>query len=257
MIAFTFMLLCAGLSGIQNLLRTATLVFAMQFAYSVSAVEPTQEHVILLHGGMRTSRSMSRIENALTNAGYRVHNMNYSPRNGTIKEVSEDVIGKAIVSCKRDGAKKIHFVTHSMGGILVRSYLKRHSIPSLGRVVMLGPPNQGSEVADKLARFWIVKKYYHTAMVELTTGTNSTACALGPANFCLGVIAGDRSINPLYSFLIPGKDDGMVAVNRTKLTGMTDFIVIHTTHTFMVYNRTVIKQTVYFLQHGTFERHLK
>jgi triacylglycerol lipase len=254
MAIFKFTLSYIESLGIQNLLRMATLVFVWQFVYSASGVTLAQEDVILLHGAIRTTNSMSRIERALTIAGYKVHNLDYSTHNGTISTISDEVIGGAIASCERDGAKRIHFVTHSMGGILVRSYLKRHTIPSLGRVVMLGPPNQGSELADDLASFCIIKARYHTAVLELTTGTNSTACALGPATFCLGVIAGDRSINPLFSFLIPGSDDGMVAVNRTKITGMADHIVIHTTHTFMVYHQTVIKQIVFFLQHGQFER---
>ena len=253
MMALASRLICAGFSFRENSLRLAAIVFIMQCIYSSPAQECPQEHVILLHGGMRSTNSMSRIERALAGAGYTVHNIDYSTRNSTILDISEDVIGNAIATCEQENARKIDFITHSTGGILVRSYLKRHSIPSLGCVVMLGPPNQGSEVANILGRLWIVTNFYHTAMSELTTDTNSTARTLGPANFCLGVIAGDRSFNWLYSLFIPGKDDGMVAVNSTKLTGMTDHIVIHTTHTFMVYNHAVIKETMYFLKNGKFE----
>ncbi len=199
---------------------------------------------------------MSKIESALKKVGYKVRNVDYPSRTASIEKLAEDAIGPAVAECERDGAVKIHFVTHSMSGIMVRSYLARHPLPSLGRVVMLGPPNQGSEVADVFGHCWLYKKIFGPTMLELTTATNSTANKLGSANFCLGVIAGDRSINWLHSFIMPGRDDGMVSVERTKLAGMTDHIVIHATHTFMVKKREVIHQVVCFLQNGRFDHEL-
>jgi pimeloyl-ACP methyl ester carboxylesterase len=148
---------------------------------------------------------------------------------------------------------KIHFVTHSLGGILVRSYLSRHTIPNLGRVVMLGPPNQGSEVVDKLGSWRVFKKLNGPAGNELGTDKNSTPNKIGPTNFCVGVIAGDRSINWINSLLIPGRDDGKVSVERTKLAGMSDHIVLHATHPFLMRNRAAIRQTLHFLRTGRFE----
>ena len=172
----------------------------------------------------------------------------------SILKLSDDAIGRAVADCQRAGATKIDFVTHSLGGILVRSYLARHALPKLGRVVMLGPPNQGSEVVDKLGSFWWFKKINGPAGNELGTDTNSTPNQLGPANFCVGVIAGDRSINWINSLLIPGSDDGKVSVERTKLAGMADHIVIHATHPFLMRNRTAIRQTIQFLRAGRFGR---
>lgn len=213
-----------------------------------------QECVILLHGLCRTSRSMAPMERALSKSGYRVLNVDYPSRTATVEKLSEDAIGRALADCEKSGAAKIHFVTHSLGGILVRSYLSRHTIPQLGRVVMLGPPNQGSEVVDKLGSWWIFTKLNgSTARRELGTDKNSTPNRLGPANFCLGVVAGDRSINWINSLLIPGRDDGKVSVERTKLAGMTDHIVLHATHPFLMRNRTAIRQTIQFLRAGRFE----
>ena len=211
------------------------------------------EEVILLHGLCRTSHSMAKMERALTEAGYPVKNVDYPSRTASIQQLADDAIGKAVGECQRDGAVKIDFVTHSLGGILVRSYLARHSVPSLGRVVMLAPPNQGSEVVDKLGKLFVFKWINGPAGSELDTGTNSMPNKLGPATFPVGVIAGDRSINWINSLLIRGRDDGKVSVERTKLAGMSDHIIIHTTHPFIMRNREAIRQTIQFLRTGGFD----
>jgi len=84
--------------------------------------------------------------------------------------------------------------------------------------------------------------------------TNSTPNRLGAANFCVGIIAGDRSINWINSMMIPGRDDGKVSIERTKLEAMKDHIVIHATHPFLMRNKTSIRQTIHFLRNGQFER---
>jgi triacylglycerol lipase len=212
-----------------------------------------QEEVILLHGLCHSSRSMVKIERALTEAGYKVRNVDYPSRTASIEKLADDAIGKAVADCQKDGAPKINFVTHSMGGILVRSYLARHTIPNLGCVVMLAPPNQGSEIVDKLGWTFIFKWLNGPAGNELGTNKNSTPNQLGPANFPVGIIAGDRSINWINSlFLIPGSDDGKVSVERTKLAGMTDHLVIHTAHPFIMDNQAAIRQTIQFLRTGNF-----
>ncbi|HEV2320365.1 MAG TPA: alpha/beta fold hydrolase [Verrucomicrobiae bacterium] len=210
-------------------------------------------HVILLHGICRTSRSMAKMQRVLTAAGYVVWNVDYPSRTALIPKLADDAIGKAIAQCRNRGAGKIDFVTHSMGGILVRSYLARHSVPDLGRVVMLAPPNQGSEIVDKLGGLKLFKQLHGPAGNELGTDRDSLPNQLGPAGFPVGIIAGDRSINWINSlFIIPGPDDGKVSVKRAKLIGMSDFIVIHATHTFITRNRQAIEQTIAFLRNGKF-----
>jgi triacylglycerol lipase len=213
----------------------------------------TQEEVILLHGLCRTSRSMLKMERALTEAGYKVRNVDYPSRTASVEKLADNAIEKAVGDCQQDGATKINFVTHSLGGILIRSYLARNSISNLGRVVMLAPPNQGSEIVDKLGIWSLFKWINGVAGNELGTDTNSTPNKLGPANFPVGIIAGDRSINWINSLLIPGRDDGKVSIERTKLADMTDHIVIHTTHPFIMKNREVIQQTIQFLRAGNFD----
>jgi pimeloyl-ACP methyl ester carboxylesterase len=240
-------------AGALRILKTLIILVMAILPLLSSAVE-NQECVILLHGLCRTSRSMVPMERALLKTGYHVLNVDYPSRTASIEKLSEDAISRAVADCSKVGATKIHFVTHSLGGILVRSYLSRHAIPNLGRAVMLGPPNQGSEVVDKLGSWWAFQKLNGPAGKELGTDKNSTPNKIGPANFCAGVIAGDRSINWINSLLIPGRDDGKVSIERTKLAGMTDHIVIHAAHPFLMRNRTAIRQTIYFLHTGRFER---
>lgn len=215
----------------------------------------SSENVILLHGLCRTSRSMSKMQRALTGAGYTVWNVDYPSRTSLIPKLADDAIGKALAQCRQNGATKIDFVTHSMGGILVRSYLARHGVPDLGRVVMLAPPNQGSEIVDKLGGLGLFKWVNGPAGNEMGTDKSSLPNLLGPANFPLGIIAGDRSINWINSVLIPGPDDGKVSVKRAKLAGMTGFIVVHATHPFIMRNNETIRQTIAFLQTGKFNGH--
>lgn len=213
-----------------------------------------REHVILLHGLCRTKAAMAPMAEALTRAGYVVHNIDYPSRTAPIAQLADDAIGPALAECHAQGAEKIHFVTHSLGGILVRSYFSRHAPDAaLGRVVMLGPPNQGSEVVDRLRGWWVFKKVNGPAGQELGTDAASTPNRLGPANFTVGIIAGHRSINWINSaMMIPGPDDGKVSIAHTKLAGMTDHIVLPTTHPFMARNRAVIAHTLAFLAHGSF-----
>ena len=231
-----------------------TIFIFMAIAPLLSPSLEAHEDVILLHGLCRTSRSMSVMARALTQASYNVHNVDYASRSKSIELLGEDVVGLAVADCERDGAVKINFVTHSLGGILVRSYLANHSVPTLGRVVMLGSPNQGSEVVDKLGGWWLFKKINGPAGNELGTGKDSMPNRLGAANFCVGIIAGNRTINWINSLMIPGSDDGKVSVARTKLAGMTDHIVIPSAHPFLMRNATAIRHTIYFLRNGKFDR---
>jgi triacylglycerol lipase len=210
------------------------------------------EGVILLHGLCRTSASMGRMQAALTAAGYRVENVDYPSRTANIKELAETAIGSALLSTRLKACERIHFVTHSLGSILVRSYFSVRHEPKLGRVVMLGPPNQGSGVVDKLGRLSLFKKMHGPAGDELGTDSNSTPNMLGAVNFELGIIAGDRSINLINSLMLDGPDDGKVSVEHTKVSGMKEHLVVHVAHPFLMTNSSVIKKVALFLETGSF-----
>jgi hypothetical protein len=211
------------------------------------------EYVVLLHGLARTQRSMNKMEKRLSEEGFGVINVGYPSRSKTIEELAEETIPNSIMLCREQGAQRIHFVTHSMGGIMVRYYLKDHHIPELGRVVMLSPPNQGSRVVDVFGDYLIFKWINGPAGQQLGTGEESLPKNLGSVAFELGVIAGHSSIG-LLSFVIPGEDDGKVSTANAKVDGMKDFMIIPSSHTFIMRNRDAINQTTAFLKHGSFKR---
>jgi pimeloyl-ACP methyl ester carboxylesterase len=195
---------------------------------------------------------MNVMAKALAAAGYTVVNIDYPSRSGTIATLAETVIPGALGDARLVGAPRVHFVTHSLGGILVRSYLARHHLPNLGRVVMLGPPNQGSEVVNRLSPFRLFATVNGPAGGELGTGQDSVPNRLGPVDFEVGVIAGDRSINWINSMMIEGVDDGKVSVERTKVEGMRGHVVVHAAHPYLMKNRRAINLTLAFLKDGRF-----
>jgi len=210
------------------------------------------EGVIMLHGLCRTSASMEKMKTALTGAGYKVVNVDYPSRTASIDQLSEKVISKAMDDPVLEGCAKVHFVTHSLGGILVRVYFSKHDTGRLGRVVMLGPPNQGSEVVDNLKEWKAFQKLNGPAGSELGTDQQSKPKTLGAVNFELGVIAGNRSINWINSMMIPGSDDGKVSVEATKVDGMKEHLVLRCTHTCIMRNPKVIEAVTFFLRDGSF-----
>ncbi|UCD86754.1 MAG: alpha/beta hydrolase [Desulfobacterales bacterium] len=211
------------------------------------------ECVILLHGMGRSPSSMREIETHLLGKGYKTVNLVYPSTSESIERIAEVYIPNAIAKCQLSPVDKIHFVAHSLGGIIVRQYLQTNSLPEGSRVVMLAPPNQGSEVVDYVKEFFAYKWLYGPPGQELGTNPESTPNRLKPIDIEVGIITGDRSFNPIFSALIPGPDDGRVSVERAKLQEMTDFLLISSPHTSIVTNPAVLKQVAYFLDHGKFD----
>lgn len=210
------------------------------------------EAIILLHGLARTSRSMNKAARLLAAYGYKIVNVDYPSRSADIGSLAQTYISKALKQCDTEDIRKIHFLSHSMGGILLRDYLANQSIDKLGRVVMLAPPNQGSEVVDKLGGWRLFYALNGPAGLQLGTDKNSVPNRLGPVHFQLGIIAGNKTVNPLLSRLIPDVNDGKVSVSRTRVDGMKDFIVMPYSHSFIMQRQAVIEQALHFIQQGCF-----
>lgn len=212
---------------------------------------PNGETVVLLHGLARSARSMEPMANHLRDKGYTVVNHDYPSRHHTIEEIVDTSIVPLMASSEITSADKLHFITHSMGGILVRTYLKDAKPANLGRVVMLGPPNGGSEVVNKIGHWSLFALINGPAGRQLRT--DGIPAKLGPVDFPLGIIAGDRSINWINSSMIPGSDDGKVSVEGSKVEGMTDHTVVHYTHPMMMRRNPVIELAERFLRTGSFD----
>ena len=210
------------------------------------------ECVVLLHGLARSDNSMKKMETRLIKEGYHVVNVDYPSTKAAIDVLSKEAVERGLKACPKGSS--VHFVTHSLGGILLRYYLEESAIEKLGRVVMLGPPNQGSEVVDTLGGLSVFEWINGPAGLQLGTGKNSVPKKLGAANFDLGIIAGKQSINWMNSMMLPGADDGKVTVENTKLEGMNDHITMKVTHPFLMKNEKVIRQVIYYLKNGEFKR---
>ena len=211
------------------------------------------ECVVLLHGLARTATSMNKMQRALDDEGYATANIGYPSREFTVEELAAIAVTDGLEACQSNAdVERVHFVTHSLGGILLRQYLSEHEIPGLGRVVMLGPPNQGSAAVDKLNGVPGFDWLNGPAGRQLGKGEDSVPVKLGPAEFELGIIAGNRSIDPITSAVLSNPDDGRVSVEDTMLDGMDDFVVVEHSHAFMMRMRRPIELTIRFLKSGSF-----
>jgi pimeloyl-ACP methyl ester carboxylesterase len=213
---------------------------------------PTEGTVVLLHGLNRGAGSMSALATALTGAGFRVLNVDYPSARFEVEELATWLQAELRRCCAADLRGALHFVTHSLGGVLARVWADRHPDQQVARSVMLSPPSRGSELVDELRDSALFKLVTGPAGQQLGTDTASVPLRLSPVRFELGVITGRSTLNPVYSFLIPGEDDGKVAVARAGAPGMRDFLVVDASHPFIMNGAQVHAQVVHFLRHGRF-----
>jgi hypothetical protein len=208
--------------------------------------------VVLLHGLARTASSMRKMASALNSAGYTVANVDYPSRHFQIAELSKVVVAAGVAQCRANHARNIYMVAHSLGAILIRDYLHRHEVSEIERVVMLGPPNHGSAVVDKLKHLPSVVWFNGPAFLQLGTGDNSVPRQLGPVTVDTAVIAGTRSINLILSTFLENPDDGKVSVNSARVDGMCALLTLPVSHPFIMKNDMSIAQTLHYLNSGRF-----
>ncbi|WP_333609144.1 esterase/lipase family protein [Arsukibacterium sp.] len=208
--------------------------------------------VVLLHGLARSAGAMENMQQALDKAGYYTVNVDYPSRKHSIEVLAAQVMPPALAQCRENNSEKIHFVTHSMGGILLRQYLQANTIDVLGRVVMMGPPNQGSQVVDNLKDVPGFQAFNGPAGMQLGTTAQDVPRQLADVSFELGVVAGTRSINLILSTMLPNPDDGKLSVENTKVKGMCALVTIAVSHPYLMKRQKGISQALHFLQHGRF-----
>jgi pimeloyl-ACP methyl ester carboxylesterase len=219
-----------------------------------ASANATQDGVVLLHGISRTTRSFRKMQTALEGSGFATLNQDYASRRKALEALAEDIHP----SIQRfadgiDGA--VHFVGHSMGGLLARVYIARYRPKRLGRVVMLGTPNSGSEIADRLKHMGAYRAWFGPAGQQLVTQRDATIAAMfPPVDYPVGIIAGNRSVDPIMSTFLPKPHDGRVSVENTRLDGMADHIIVGTSHPRLIRNGRAIEQTITFVRDGSFRR---
>jgi pimeloyl-ACP methyl ester carboxylesterase len=218
----------------------------------LAPANPTRDGVVLLHGISRTALSFRKMQLALERAGFATLNLDYASRRKPLEGLAED-IDPAIQHFVDRVDGSIHFVCHSMGGLLARVYIARHRPKHLGRVVMLGTPNSGSEIADRLKNIGVYRAFFGPAGQQLGTQRDAAIEALfPPVDYPVGIIAGNRSIDPVAGTILPKPHDGRVSVEKTMINGMADHVVVGTAHPWLVRNSVAVAQTIAFLQDGAF-----
>ena len=203
--------------------------------------------VVLIHGMVRSSKSLHAMEAPFLEAGYRVFAFDYPSTQLTIPE-SAEYLRRALSSL--EGIEEINFVVHSMGGLVVRSYLQKEPDPRIRRMVMLGVPNLGAHLADRLKENVLYRGILGPAGQQLISATDGFIAGLPVPKFEFAVIAGGRGTPNGYNPLIPGDDDGTVAVESTRLPGAADFIQLPVLHSFMMAHRDVVAASVRFVTTG-------
>ncbi len=211
-----------------------------------------RDGVIVLHGIFRTHRSMRKLANFLEKNDFEVLNLGYPSTKHSIETIA-DIINPRVAAFAESISGKVHFVGYSMGGLVIRAYLHRYKPLNLGRIVMIGTPNNGSEVADFLRNRKLYRMLYGPAGQQLITDQSGFAHHFGAVDYEVGVIAGNRPVDLISSRIIGKSNDGKVSIDSTKLTGMKDHVIVQSSHTFFPSNQQMMHQVTAFLKYGRFD----
>jgi hypothetical protein len=233
------------MSALKNLFISVVIVRCL-----LPRVSSGDEIVVLLHGIANIPLSMKYLENSLKKAGYQVHNLGYPSTDEPIEEAAMRIREKVMAMT---GVKRINFVGHSMGNLVIRMLLAT-DLPGLGRVVMIAPPNQGSFMAQRLEDLDVYRWIFGPAGQQLPADNKTFFDNLPIPNCEFGIIAGGRGTESGFNPLLEGDDDGTVRVEETKLPGAADFIVINKTHTLILFDPETVAQTIHFLKFGNFQK---
>jgi hypothetical protein len=218
--------------------------------------------VVLVHGFMRSGASMVPMALGLRRRGFvtrLVSQWNFSTE---IPDLADGLFARVmrmrdVVGRTGGYVPDVHFVTHSMGGVVVRSMLSRHEISGPNRIVMLAPPNHGSRLAARMHERWRFPWGDFDPLRKLMPGELGSCHTAGDPDAEIGVIAGtaDRGGGFPFSMSGPpggGLHDGKITLDEARLDSAADFIVVRRGHTFIMVSAEVIEQTAAFLRDGHF-----
>jgi pimeloyl-ACP methyl ester carboxylesterase len=209
--------------------------------------------IVVLHGIFQPAFTMLPFCRYLSKEGYSVLNIDYPSTSHPIEQLA-DIVSARIDAHSASVDGKLHLIGYSMGGLIIRAFLRNQVPINLGKVVMIGTPNHGSEVADFLKSFPPFRYLYGPAGQQLVTDQKAFASIFANDGFDLGIIAGDAARNPILDCIIGQPSDGKVSVESTKLACAKDHFVVHSNHTLLPHNRRVWEQTTVFLRNGKFDR---
>lgn len=216
-------------------------------------LEPLSGEVtLLIHGILRHSRSLGKVQTALEKAGLQPEPFDY-PSTKAPLDSAVDYLASTLENLGPE-VTRINIVVHSMGGLLVRTYLKQYgekADPRIHRLVMMGTPNHGAQMATILRDLGAFKMIFGPAGQQLVDAEDGFISELPTPPFEFAVIAGSRGNSKGWNPLIPGDDDGTVTVESTRLPGAKDFRTFVTSHALMLFRRDVADAAVRFIQTGS------
>lgn len=211
---------------------------------------PSTHLVLLVHGILRSTGTFSGMEKALIEAGFDAVAISYPSTRSTIEEHAE---GLARLLDRQEGSETVSFVTHSMGGLVVRHLLAREAAwmgrIGIHRIVLIAPPNQGSAIARLLEDVPAYRLIYGAAGQQLTPEEVSKIPMLAHS---FAIIAGGKRDGSGFNPLLPGDDDGTVRVAETDLDGAADFLVVPEIHATISNHPDTVRATIGFLKQGKF-----
>ena len=208
----------------------AVLKTALHHDYKINKYDKTEnkEYIVLFHGIYGTEKDMKPIAEMLENKNYNIISIQYPTNSDSVEMISEKYIKPVIDELNND--KKVHFVVHSMGSGILRHYLKNKNMDNLGKVVFISPSSHGSELADHFISK-MLKNPLGEAVLQFSIKEDSFVNKLGNPDYLCYVLIGNKSNNPVYSAIIPGKDDGMVPLDGSKLDSCAYKVIDKTSHT--------------------------
>ena len=223
-----YLCLLAGI--ILTFTGCAVLKTALHHDYKINKYDETEnmEYIVLFHGIYGTEKDMKPIAEMLGNKNYNIISIQYPTNSDSVEMISEKYIKPVIDGLDND--KKVHFVVHSMGSGILRYYLKNNNMDNLGKVVFISPPSHGSALADHFISK-MLKDLLGEAVLQFSIKEDSFVNKLGNPDYSCYVLIGNKSNNPLYSVIIPGKDDGMVPLDGSKLDSCAYKVVDKASHT--------------------------